>query len=66
MGLSAPSSRGLLPTNLTLFSCLLHLPISLSMELLLTAGELGATAFLLSWSAIYAISPRIGRVRASE
>src|SRR6516165_10281251 len=39
MGLSAPSSRGLLPTNLTLFSCLLQLPISLSMDLLLTAGE---------------------------
>src|SRR6516162_7698304 len=39
MGLSAPSSRGLLPTNLTLFSCLLKLPISLSMDLLLTAGE---------------------------
>src|SRR6516164_9993699 len=40
MGLSAPSSCGLLPTNLTLFSCLLQLPISLSMDLLLTAGEL--------------------------
>jgi hypothetical protein len=38
-GLSAPSSRGLLPTNLSLFSCLLQLPISLSMDLLLTAGE---------------------------
>jgi len=39
MGLSASSSRGLLPTNLPLFSCLLQLPISLSMDLLLTAGE---------------------------
>jgi hypothetical protein len=33
------SSRGLLPTNLTLFSCLLQLPISLGMDLVLTAGE---------------------------
>ena len=39
MGLSASSSRGLLPTNLPLFSCLLQLPISFSMDLLLTAGE---------------------------
>jgi hypothetical protein len=35
-----PSSRGLLPTNLPLFSCLLQLPISLSMDLLLTPGEI--------------------------
>ena len=39
MGLTALSSRGLLPANLTLFSCLLQLPISLSMDLLLTPGE---------------------------
>src|SRR3954469_3437807 len=39
MGLSASSSRGLLPTNLPLFSCPLQLPISLRMDLLLTAGE---------------------------
>jgi len=39
MGLLAASSRGLPPTSLTLFSCLLQLPISLSMDLLLTAGE---------------------------
>ena len=39
MGLSAPSSRGLLPTNLPLFSCHRQLPISLSMDLVLTAGE---------------------------
>jgi len=32
-------SRGLLSTNLTLLSCLLQLPISLRMDLLLTAGE---------------------------
>ena len=38
-GLSAPSSRSLLPTNLTLFSCLLQLPISLRVDLLLTPGE---------------------------
>src|SRR5207244_7347305 len=38
-GLIGPSSRGLLPTNLTLFSRLLQLPISLSMDLLLAAGE---------------------------
>ncbi len=34
-----PSSRGLLPTSLRLFSCPLKLPISLSMDLVLTAGE---------------------------
>jgi hypothetical protein len=39
MGLLASSSRGLLPTNLPLFSCFLQLPISLSMDLLLTPGE---------------------------
>src|SRR5215467_12594273 len=39
MGLSASSSRGLLPTNLPLFSRLLQLPISLGMDLLLTPGE---------------------------
>src|SRR6516164_3926268 len=39
MGLWALSPRGLLPTNLTLFSCLLQLPIPLSRDLLLTAGE---------------------------
>ena len=35
----APSSRGLLPTNPALFACLLQLSMSLSMDLLLTAGE---------------------------
>src|SRR5437763_9134850 len=39
MGSSASSSRGLLSTNLPLFACLLQLPVSLSMDLLLTAGE---------------------------
>ena len=39
MGLSAPSLRGLLPTNLTLFSRQLQLPISLSIDFLLTAAE---------------------------
>jgi hypothetical protein len=39
MGISALLSSGLMPTNLTLFSCFLQLPISLSMDLLLTAGE---------------------------
>src|SRR5215471_17226494 len=39
MGISASSLRGPLPTNLTLFSGLLQLPISLTMDLLLTAGE---------------------------
>ena len=39
MGLWACSSRGLLTTNLPLFSCHLQLPISLRMDLLLTAGE---------------------------
>src|SRR5689334_13699765 len=39
MGSSAASSRGLPPTNLTLFSCRLQLPIPLSMDLLLTASE---------------------------
>jgi len=39
MGLSASSSRGLLPVNLPLFSRLLQLPISLGMDLLLTPGE---------------------------
>ena len=34
-----PSSRRLLPMDLTLFSCLLQLSISLIMDLLLTAGE---------------------------
>src|SRR5213076_3429048 len=34
-----PSSRGPLPPNLTLFSCFLDLPISLSMYLLLTASQ---------------------------
>src|ERR1044072_1238114 len=33
------SSHGLLPANLTLFSCLLQLSISLSMDLVLTARE---------------------------
>ena len=39
MGLSASSSRGLLATNLPLFSRLLQLPIPLGMDLLLTPGE---------------------------
>jgi hypothetical protein len=46
MGLSAASSRGLLPANLTLFSCLLQLPTSLSMDLLLTAGEHGSPRWI--------------------
>src|SRR5439155_25067518 len=37
---SGPSrSRGRLPTNLTLFSCYLQLPIPLGVDLLLTPGE---------------------------
>jgi len=36
---SAAFLRGLLPTNLPLFSCLLQLPIPLSMDLLLTPGD---------------------------
>ncbi len=39
MGLPALSSRGLLPTNLPLFSRRLQLAIPLGMNLLLTAGE---------------------------
>jgi hypothetical protein len=46
MGLSAASSRGLLPTNLTLFSCTLQLPISLSMDLLLAVGEHGSLRWI--------------------
>ena len=38
-GLSDRSSRGLLPTNVPLFSCFFYLAISLSMDLLLTPGE---------------------------
>ena len=39
MSLLASSSRGLLPTNLPLFSCLLQLPYSHSMDLVLTPVE---------------------------
>ena len=39
MGRDIRTSSSLLPTNLPLFSCHLQLPISLSMDLLLTPGD---------------------------